>query len=64
MQNSSGDSASPWYMPHLMLTWGIGFELASRVLPYNKSVLEKSVQKAFKCPYSILMSGISIKDVR
>ena len=32
MQNSSGDSASPWYMPHLMLTWAIGFELASRVV--------------------------------
>ena len=30
MQNSSGDIASPWYMPHLMLTWAIGFELASR----------------------------------
>ena len=30
LQNSRGDKAPPWYMPHLMLTWAIGLELASR----------------------------------
>lgn len=32
MQNSSGDSESPWYMLYLMLIWAIGFKLASRVV--------------------------------
>ena len=32
MQNSRGDRESPWYVPHLMLTWAISFELARKVV--------------------------------
>ncbi|KAF7648058.1 hypothetical protein LDENG_00162620 [Lucifuga dentata] len=32
MQNSSGDSASPWYMLHLMVTCAMGLELVSSVV--------------------------------
>ena len=32
MQNSRGDRASPWLILHLMLTFAVGLEMASRVV--------------------------------
>uniref|UniRef100_A0A3P9IF63 IQ motif and ubiquitin domain containing n=1 Tax=Oryzias latipes TaxID=8090 RepID=A0A3P9IF63_ORYLA len=62
MQNSSGDRASPWYIPHLMDTCASGFPLASRVVFHSFIEFPMKALRVLLMLYSSKHSVIHVCD--
>ena len=63
MLNSRGDRASPWYMLHLMLTWAICLELASREVIQNLIQFLMRALSVLMVLYSSKHSSIHACDI-